>query len=66
MTQTPNETTGDEMGAAFGGAVKAVTQETVVCVGGRRRYRATANKDAGAVPIWELAQNNPSNGGNAA
>ena len=35
-------------------------------VGGQRRYRAIINNDGGAVPIWELAQNNPSNGGEAA
>jgi hypothetical protein len=31
-------------------------------VGGLRRYRATVNNDDGAVLIWELAQDNPSNG----
>ena len=30
------------------------------------RHRATVNNDGGAVLIWELAPNNPSNGGNAA
>lgn len=34
---------------------------------GRIRHRATVNNDGGAVPIWELAQNNPPvKGGNAA
>ncbi len=45
----------DRKGAAFGGAVQAVTQAAVVYVGGLRRYRATVNNDGGAVPIWELA-----------
>ncbi len=53
----------DRKGAAFGGAVQAVTQEAVTYVGGLRRYRATVNNDDGAVLIWELAQDNPSNGG---
>jgi hypothetical protein len=52
----------DRKGAAFGGAVQAVTQEAVAYVGGLRRYRATVNNDDGAVLIWELAQDNPSNG----
>ena len=56
----------DRKGVAFGGAVQAVTQEAVVYVGGLRRYRSTVNSDGGAVLIWELAQNNPSNGGEAA
>ncbi len=56
----------DRKGAAFGGAVQIVTQEAVAYVGGLRRYRAIINNDGGAVPIWELAQNNPSNGGEAA
>ena len=45
----------DRTGAAFGGAVQAVTQEAVAYVGGQRRYRAIINNDGGAVPIWELA-----------
>jgi hypothetical protein len=53
----------DRKGAAFGGAVQAVTQEAVTYVGGLRRYRATVNNDGGAVLLWELAQDNPSNGG---
>jgi hypothetical protein len=53
----------DRKGAAFGGAVQAVTQEAITYVGGLRRYRSTVNNDGGAVPIWELAQDNPSNGG---
>ncbi len=56
----------DRKGVAFGGAVQAVTQEAVAYVGGLRRYRATVNNDGGAIPIWELAQDNPSSGGNAA
>ena len=56
----------DRTGAAFGGSVKAVTAEAVTYVGGLRRYRAVVNNDGGAVPIWELAQDNPSNGDNAA
>ncbi len=53
----------DRKGAAFGGAVQAVTQEAVTYIGGLRRYRATVNNDGGAVLLWELAQDNPSNGG---
>ena len=45
----------DRKGAAFGGAVQAVTTEAVTYVGGMRRYRAQVNNDGGAVPIWELA-----------
>ena len=45
----------DRKGAAFGGAVQAVTAEAVTYVGGLRRYRATVNNDGGAVPIWEMA-----------
>ena len=45
----------DRKGAAFGGAVQAVTSEAVAYVGGLRRYRAQANNDGGAVSIWELA-----------
>ncbi len=56
----------DRKGTAFGGAVQAITAEAVTYVGGQRRYRATANKDGGAVPIWELAQNSPPSGGFAA
>ena len=56
----------DRKGVAFGGSVQAVTQEAVTYVGGLRRYRAQVNNDNGAVPIWELAQNNPSNGDEAA
>jgi hypothetical protein len=53
----------DPKGAAFGGAVQAVTAEAVTYVGGLRRYRATENNDGSAVPIWELAQNSqPSEG----
>ncbi len=55
----------DRKGVAFGGAVQAITTEAVVCVGGLRRYRAQVN-DGGAVPIWELAQDNPSSGDGAA
>ena len=53
----------DRKGAAFGGAVQAVTAEAVTYVGGLRRYRAQVNNDGGAVLIWDLAQDNPSNGG---
>ncbi len=56
----------DRKGVAFGGAVQAVTQAAVVYAGGMHRYRATVNNDGGAVLIWELAPNNPSNGGFAA
>ncbi len=56
----------DRMGAAFGGTVKAVTQEAVVCAGGLRQNRAQVHNDGGAVLIWELPQSNPSNGGSAA
>jgi hypothetical protein len=56
----------DRKGVAFGGAVQAVTQDAVAYVGGLRRYRAQVNNDNGAVPIWELARGNPSNGGDAA
>ncbi len=56
----------DRKGAAFGGAVQAVTQDAMTYVGGLRRYRAQVNNDGGAVPIWELAQNNQTDGGNAA
>ncbi len=56
----------DRKGVAFGGAVQAVTQDAVAYVGGLRRYRAQVNNDNGAVPIWELAQGNPQNGGDAA
>ncbi len=45
----------DRKGAAFGGAVQAVTAEAVAYVGGQRRYRVQVNNDNGAVPIWELA-----------
>jgi len=45
----------DRTGAAFGGAVQAVTAEAVAYVGGLRRYRAQVNNDSRAVPIWELA-----------
>ncbi len=55
----------DRKGAAFGGAVQAVTAEAVAYVGGLRRYRAQVNNDGGAVPIWEMAQNNLSTGSNA-
>ena len=56
----------DRKGAAFGGAVAAVTAAAITYVGGLRRYRATVNNDGGAVLIWELAQDNLQNGGNAA
>ena len=56
----------DRKGVAFGGAVQAVTQDAVAYIGGLRRYRAQVNNDNGAVPIWELAQGNPPNGGDAA
>ena len=55
----------DRKGAAFGGAVQAVTADAVTYVGGLRRYRAQVNNDGGAVPIWELAQDSPANGGDA-
>ena len=45
----------DRKGAAFGGAVKAVTAEAMIYAGGLRRDRATVNNDGGAVLIWELA-----------
>ena len=45
----------DRKGAAFGGAVQAVTQDAVAYVGGLRRYLAQVNNDGGAIPIWELA-----------
>ena len=44
----------DRKGAAFGGAVQAVTAEAVTYVGGLRRYRAQVNNEGCAVPIWEL------------
>jgi len=53
-------------GVAFCGAVQAITQEVVAYVGGRCRHRATVGNDGGAIPIWELAQNNQTDGGNAA
>jgi hypothetical protein len=56
----------DRKGVAFGGAVQAVTAEAVAYIGGLRRFKAQVNNDGGAVPIWELEQNNPSNEGNAA
>ena len=57
----------DRKGAAFGGAVQAVTQDAVTYIGGLRRYRAQVNNDNGAVLIWDLAQdNNPENGDDAA
>ena len=55
----------DRKGAAFGGAVQAVTAEAMTYIGGLRRYRAQAN-DGGAVLLWELAQDAPTNGGKAA
>lgn len=42
----------DRNGAAFGGAVQAVTREAVAYVGGHRRYRARSH--GGAVPVWEM------------
>ena len=45
----------DRKGAAFGGAVQAVTSDAMVYGGGLRRYRVQVNNDGGAVPIWELA-----------
>ena len=56
----------DRKGVAFGSAVQAVTQDAVAYVGSLRRCRAQVNNDKGAVPIWELAQGNPPNGGDAA
>jgi len=56
----------DRKGAAFGGAIQAITQDAMTYVGGLRRYRAQVNNDGGAVLIWELAQDTPSNGDNAA
>ena len=57
----------DRKGVAFGGAVQVVTSDAMVYVGGLRRYRAQVNNDRGAIPIWDLAQNNPPvNGGNTA
>ncbi len=56
----------DRKGAAFGGAVQAVTQDAMIYVGGLRRYRAIINNDGGAVLIWELAANNRADGGEAA
>ncbi|MEE8453163.1 MAG: hypothetical protein V3R90_00095 [Limibaculum sp.] len=56
----------DTKGAAFGGAVQAVTQAAVVYAGGMRRYRVNVNNDGRAVPIWELVQITTSNGGSAA
>ena len=50
----------DRKGAAFGGAVQAVTQDAVTYVGGLRRYRANVNNDDGAVPIWDMAKGAPS------
>ena len=38
----------------------------VFYVDGLRRYRATVNNDGGAVLIWELAQDDPLNGGSSA
>ncbi len=46
----------DRKGAAFGGAVVAVTAEAITYVGGLRRYRATVNNDGGAVLVWEIAE----------
>ncbi len=45
----------DRKGVAFGGAVRVVTADAVVYVGGQRRYRVNVNHDGGTVPIWELA-----------
>ncbi len=56
----------DRKGAAFGGAVQAITQDAVVYASGLRRYRAIINNDGGAVLIWELVQDSPSSGGKAA
>ncbi len=56
----------DRKGAAFGGAVQAVTSDAMVYGGGLRRYRVQVNNDGGAVLIWELAQSNQTDGGNAA
>jgi hypothetical protein len=55
----------DRKGAAFGGAVQAITQEAVTYVGGPRRYRATVSNDDGVVVIWELAQDSQMDGGKA-
>jgi hypothetical protein len=56
----------DRKGAAFGGAVKAITQGAVIYVGGQRRYRTIINNDGGAVLIWDLTQENQTDGGDAA
>ena len=56
----------DRKGAAFGGAVQAVTAETVTYIGGLRRYRAQVNNDGVAISIWELAQDNLTDDGSAA
>ena len=56
----------DRKGAAFGGTVQAVTADAMTYVGGLRRYRAIINNDGGAVLIWELAQDSPSSGDDAA
>lgn len=57
----------DRKGAAFGGAVQAVTRDAVVYIGGLRRYRVNVNNDGGAVPIWRLAPDDSgTGGGNAA
>ena len=45
----------DRKGAAFGGAVQAVTSDAIIYVGGLRRYRAQVNNDGGAALIWEMA-----------
>jgi len=57
----------DRKGAAFGGAVQAITAEAVTYVGGLRRYRAIVNNDGGAIPIWDLVKDsNSENGDDAA
>ena len=47
-------------------AAKAREAKVATYIGGLRRFKAQVNNDGGAVPIWELEQNNPSNEGNAA
>lgn len=57
----------DRKGAAFGGAVQAISEAAVTYIGGLRRYRANVNNDGGAVLIWGLARDDAeTGGGNAA
>ncbi len=44
----------DRKGAAFGGAVQAITQDAVVYASGLRRYRALVNNAGGGLLFWEL------------